>query len=148
MVVVDASVIVSTLVDVGREGQWAEAAVADGILIGPELILVEASNILRRLEQAGEISQQEATNAHGDLLQLDMELFPFAPFAERVWALRSNLTSYDAWYVALAEEFDCPLITLDKRLSRASGPSVRSLSRPGTNGKKVLMKLDFVQKSV
>ena len=123
MVVVDASVIVSTLVDVGREGQWAEAAVADGILIGPELILVEASNILRRLEQAGEISQQEATNAYGDLLQLDMELFPFAPFAERVWALRSNLTCYDAWYVALAEEFDCPLITLDKRLSRASGPT-------------------------
>ena len=130
MVVVDASVIVSTLVDVGREGQWAEAAVADGILIGPELILVEASNILRRLEQAGEISQQEATNAHGDLLQLDMELFPFAPFAERVWALRSNLTSYDAWYVALAEEFDCPLITLDKRLSRASGPKCEIVIPP------------------
>lgn len=130
MVVVDASVIVSTLVDVGREGQWAEAAVADGILIGPELILVEASNILRRLEQAGEISQQEATNAHGDLLQLDMELFPFAPFAERVWALRSNLTSYDAWYVALAEEFDCPLIILDKRLSRASGPKCEIVIPP------------------
>lgn len=130
MVVVDASVIVSTLVDVGREGQWAEAAVADGILIGPELILVEASNILRRLEQAGEISQQEATNAHEDLLQLDMELFPFAPFAERVWALRSNLTSYDAWYVALAEEFNCPLITLDKRLSRASGPKCEIVIPP------------------
>ena len=130
MVVVDASVIISTLVDVGREGQWAEAAVADGILIGPELILVEASNILRRLEQAGEISQQEATNAHGDLLQLDMELFPFAPFAERVWALRNNLTCYDAWYVALAEEFDCPLITLDKRLSRASGPKCEIVIPP------------------
>ena len=130
MVVVDASVIVSTLVDLGREGQWAEAAVADGILIGPELVLVEASNILRRLEQAGEISQQEATNAHGDLLQLDIELFPFAPFAERIWALRSNLTSYDAWYVALAEEFDCPLITLDKRLSRASGPKCEIVIPP------------------
>ncbi len=130
MVVVDASVIVSALVDVGREGQWAEAAVADGILIGPELVLVEASNILRRLEQAGEISQQEATNAHGDLLQLDIELFPFAPFAERIWALRSNLTSYDAWYVALSEEFDCPLITLDKRLNRASGPKCEIVIPP------------------
>ena len=130
MVVVDASVIVSTLVDLGREGQWAEVAVADGILIGPELVLVEASNILRRLEQAGEISQQEATNAYGDLLQLDMELFPFAPFAERVWALRSNLTCYDAWYVALAEEFDCPVITLDKRLSRASGPKCEIVIPP------------------
>ncbi len=50
-----------------------------------------------------------------------MELFPFAPFADRIWALRENLTSYDAWYVALAEALECPLATLDRRLSRAAG---------------------------
>ena len=50
-------------------------------------------------------------------MRLDIELFPFAPFADRVWALRSNLTSYDAWYVALAEAFGCPLVTLDQKLS-------------------------------
>ena len=59
--------------------------------------------------------------AHGSLLRLDIDLFPFAPFSDRVWALRSNLTSYDAWYVAMAEFFDCPLVTLDWKLSRASG---------------------------
>ena len=75
----------------------------DGQLVGPELVLAEASNILRRLEQAGSISRIEATASHNDLLQLDIELFPFAPFAERVWELRGNLTCYDAWYVALAE---------------------------------------------
>ena len=120
--VVDASVLVAALVDSGQAGQWAEAALAEGPLAGPELALVEASNILRRLEQAGEISRLEATSAHRDLLRLALELFPFAPFAERVWALRANLTSYDAWYVALAEALDCPLMTLDRRLSRASGP--------------------------
>ena len=41
----------------------------------------------------------------------------------RVWALRGNLTCYDAWYVALAEALDCPLMTLDRRLGRASGPT-------------------------
>ena len=91
-------------------------------MAGPELALVEASNILRRLERGERISPIEATGAHGDLLRLDIELFPFAPFAERVWALRGNLTSYDAWYVALAEALDCPLATLDRRLSRARGP--------------------------
>ena len=121
-VIVDASVLVAALIDSGYEGQWAESAVAEGSLAGPELVLVEASNILRRLEQAGEISRLEATSAYRDLLRLDLNLFSFAPFAERVWALRSNLTSYDAWYVALAEALDCPLMTLDKRLSRASGP--------------------------
>ena len=59
-----------------------------------------------------------------------MELFPFAPFAERVWALRENLTSYDAWYVALAEALDCPLVTLDRKLSRASGPICEIIAPP------------------
>ena len=72
---------------------------------------------------AGEISRLEATSAHRDLLRLDLELVPFAPYAERVWALRGNLTCYDAWYVALAEALDCPLMTLDRRLGRASGPT-------------------------
>ena len=42
---------------------------------------------------------------------------------KRVWALRQNLTCYDAWYVALAEALDCPLATLDRKLSRADGPA-------------------------
>ena len=120
--VADASVLVAALVDSGREGRWAESTLAEGSLTGPELALAEASNILRRLERADQISRIEATSAHGDLLRLDLELFPFSPFAERVWALRSNLTSYDAWYVALAEALNCPLLTLDRKLSGASGP--------------------------
>ncbi len=120
--VVDASVLVAALVDAESDGPWAEASIRRGGLIAPELMLVEASNILRRLERAALISRIEANGAHGDLLRLDIELFPFAPFAERVWALRGNLTCYDAWYVALAEAFECPLLTLDGKLSRASGP--------------------------
>ena len=119
--VVDASVVVAALTDSDPEGSWAESMIAEGSLIGPELVLVEASNVLRRLELSGQLSIPEAAAAHGSLLRLDIELFPFAPFSDRVWALRSNLTSYDAWYVALAEYFDCPLVTLDWKLSRASG---------------------------
>ena len=114
--------LVATLVDAGYESTWAAAAVAEGHLAGPEIILAEATNILRRLELTGEISGLEASTSQRSLLQLDLELFPFAPFAERVWALRGNLTAYDAWYVALAATLDCPLVTLDRRLSRAAGP--------------------------
>lgn len=121
--VIDASALVAALVDMGREGRWAESAVAEGDLAAPELALVETTNILRRLEQSGKITRLEATSAHRDLLRLDLALFPFAPFAGRVWALRNNLSSYDAWYVALAEALECPLLTLDARLGRASGPS-------------------------
>ena len=128
--VVDGSVLVAALVDSGREGRWAESVVAAGPLASPEVALAEASNILRRLERTGHLSNTEAESAHGDLLQLDVELFPFAPFAERIWALRGNLTSYDAWYVALAEALACPLVTLDRKLSRAPGPTCEVITPP------------------
>ena len=61
MTVVDASVLVAALVDSGQEGRWAESAVAEGHLNAPELALVEASNVLRRLERSEQISRIEAT---------------------------------------------------------------------------------------
>lgn len=128
--VVDASVLTTALVDAGPEGEWARAAVVDGPLAGPEFIFAEASNILRRLERTGGISSLHATAGHRDMLRLDIELFSFAPYAERVWALRANVTSYDAWYVALAEALDYPLVTLDRRLSRASGPRCDFITPP------------------
>ena len=119
--VIDASVIVAGLIDTGTEGIWAESLIASENLLAPELIMVEATNILRRLELAKEISPIESGLAQMDLMRLDVQLFPFNPFAERIWSLRNNLTSYDAWYVALAEALDCPLATLDLKLTKASG---------------------------
>ena len=120
--VVDASVLVAALVDTGNDGPWAENVISEGPLATPELALAETTNILRRLEQTGLISQLEATASHRDLLRLDVEFYPFAPVADRVWELRHNLTGYDAWYVALAEALDFPLVTLDRKLGRAPGP--------------------------
>ena len=124
-VVIDASALVAALVDSGSDGDWAESVAASSPLVAPELILAETANTLRRLEGSGAISRLEATTAFRDLLRMDLELLPFAPFADRVWELRGNLTSYDAWYVAVAEAFECPLATLDLKLSRAAGPVCR-----------------------
>jgi predicted nucleic acid-binding protein len=44
--------------------------------------------------------------------------------------LRFNVSSYDAWYIALAEQLDAPLATLDHRLSAADGPRCRFLLPP------------------
>ncbi len=127
-VVIDASALVAALVDSGSEGEWADEVTASGPLLAPELILVETANTLRRLEASGSISRLEANSAFRDLMRLELDLLPFAPFAERVWELRGSLTSYDAWYVAAAEAFECPLATLDGKLSRAPGPACAFLS--------------------
>ena len=124
-IVVDASVLVAALVDSGSRGAWAEQALLSGPAHAPELALVETVNILRRLERARTISTFEANAACADLLELNLETYPFEPFGERVWSLRHSLTSYDAWYVALAEALEYPLATLDERLARASGPLCR-----------------------
>ena len=72
----------------------------------------------------------EATAAQRDLLRLNVRLYRFAPFAGRVWELRENLTVYDAWYVALAEVLEWPLVTLDRRLGRATGPLCKVVVPP------------------
>ena len=127
-VVVDASVCVAALVDGGPEGRWAETLFAEQPLSAPQLILVESTNVLRRLAAAGRLSDLDASTAHRDLLSLPVELYPFEPFAERVWSLRHNVSAYDACYVALAEALDVPLATLDWKLSSAAGPLCEFLS--------------------
>jgi predicted nucleic acid-binding protein len=47
--------------------------------------------------------------------------YPHDLLLPRVWALRHNLTAYDAVYVALAEALDAPLLTRDQRMAAASG---------------------------
>jgi predicted nucleic acid-binding protein len=129
--VVDSSVLVAALVDTGPNGMWAEQVVSRGSLHAPELVRVEATNILRRLELAKQLATAEANAAHEDLMLLDIELFSFEPFAGRIWELRHTVTSYDAWYVAVAEALKLPLATLDGRLSRAGGVACKFLTPGG-----------------
>ena len=86
---------------------------------------VEVSHALRRMERAGQLSASAAQAALEGAVAYDYELWPFLPFASRVWELRGALTAYDAWYVALAETLDVPLATLDRRLASSNGPRCR-----------------------
>ncbi len=122
MLVVDAGFIAAALVDSGKAGTWALELLAGESLAAPHLVQVEVANILRRAVASGELTADAASLAHADLLSLRIDLFPYGPFAERVWELRNNVTCYDGWYVALAESLAAPLATLDLKLGRATGP--------------------------
>ena len=120
--VVDASVAVAATVADGEDGDWARATLSSEHLLAPHLLPVEVANSLRRLVLAGRVAASAAQAALRDLHDLAIEHYPFEPFAERVWELRTTLTAYDAWYVAVAEAHGAPLATLDVRLSRTVGP--------------------------
>jgi len=121
--VVDASVVTAVLVDSGPQGVWARDQLASGeAVFAPHHMPAEVTSALRRLAKSGLLPAHDAEVARRELLSLDAELYPFEPLADRVWQLRDNLTTYDAWYVALAEAHDVPLATLDRRLAEAPGP--------------------------
>ena len=116
----DASAVVALLLDAGPDGRWVAEAVSGSQLAAPSLLLFECSNIIRRHELAGLVSADQAAQAHADLLALSVEHWPYELLGPRVWELRMNLSSYDASYVAVAELTQTPLVTLDRRIGRAS----------------------------
>lgn len=134
-VVVDASVVVAALVDSGPDGAWADQLLGAEHLAAPHLMPAEATNILRRASQAGQITSDTASLAHSDLTALRVEYFAYEPFAARIWDLRDNGTTYDGWYVAVAEALTVPMATLDRRLARASGPRCAFQTPPQPAGR-------------
>src|SRR4051812_40538446 len=102
-VICDASAIVALLLDDGPSGWWAAEILAGAALMAPSLLPFEAANVIRRHGLTGAISADQAAQAHADLLDLPIELWPYEIVAARAWELRHGLPSYDAAYVALAE---------------------------------------------
>ena len=121
--VCDESAIVALLLDAGPGGQWVADAISGAQLAAPSLLPFECSNIIRRHELAGLVSADQAAQAHADLLALPVEHWPYELVGLRVWQLRTNLSSYDASYIAVAELAQAPLVTLDRRIGGA--PNLR-----------------------
>ena len=100
--VVDASVIVAALVDGGPAGAWAAKTMPGRFLVTAAHLPVEVASVLRRLAASGAVGADVASLAHDDLLELRVQTYPYVPFGERVWSLRSVASVFEAAYVAWA----------------------------------------------
>jgi predicted nucleic acid-binding protein len=119
--VVDASVLVEFLAG-GEHGEEAEHAIGrERWIWTPALVDAEVGQALRRQVRGGELSARKAGAALDDLLEMRVQKVPHRHLIDRAWELRDNVSFYDGLYVALAEALDAPLLTLDGKLSRASG---------------------------
>lgn len=128
--VCDASAVVAALLDAGPDGEWIADRLAGAELFAPELLAFECANIIRRHELAGVISPDQSAQAHADLVDLPVALWPYEALARRAWELRNNATIYDAAYLALAESLSSPLVTLDRRLQRTPGIACAVVAPP------------------
>jgi predicted nucleic acid-binding protein len=121
LIVVDASVIAPALADDDADGDRARARLQGERLVAPELFDLEVVAVIRKALFAGVLDERRAAIALADLADLDLERVSHRPLLLRVWELRTNITPYDAAYVALAEMIEATLLTADRHLAQAPG---------------------------
>jgi len=118
MIVVDASAVIELLLntEAGRRvGQ--RLFTQNESLHAPHLIDLEVAQVVRRYTLGREMTSRRGREVLQDLANLPLTRYPHEPFLFRIWALRDNLTAYDAAYVSLAEVMGAPLLTRDAALA-------------------------------
>lgn len=121
--VVDASLAFEYLLGTPL-GLSVESMIEDADLSAPELLDAEVLHALRRAVLRGELDERRARMAIVDLERWDIERHPHWEFMRAAWRHRHNVSAYDAFYVAVAEELGLPILTVDGRLARAPGLGV------------------------
>lgn len=122
MIVLDASALIELLTRSDR-GRRVEARVLQpsASIHAPGLIDLEVAQVLRRYVSSGQAPEHWARTALDLTLAFPMTRYLHEPLMKRVWALRENVTAYDAAYLALAEALKATLVTCDTRLARIPG---------------------------
>ena len=118
MIVIDASAAVMGLLNDGE----ARAMLARESIVCPHLADSEVVHALRSQVLRGAIDDRVARAAIDVWARLGLRRLGVAGLLDRIWDLRTNLSGYDASYVAVAEAIEAPLVTADARLARAPGP--------------------------
>jgi predicted nucleic acid-binding protein len=126
-VVIDASALVHLIVQSERAPAVAQAVGATE-MVAPDVVNPEVLSILRRLERTGALAARQAVQAVDDLMDAPVRRFSTLPLLAEAWTLRANVSAADACYVVLARILRCPLVTADRKLSRAPGLGVPMLT--------------------
>ncbi len=120
MIVLDASACLELLLGTptGNEvAKWIRPPEEDVHV--PHLLDLEVTQALRRYVLNRSLAARRAELALQHLRQVDFERHRHDLLLPRIWALRENLTAYDAVYVALAEVLNATLLTTDRRMAAA-----------------------------
>jgi predicted nucleic acid-binding protein len=121
VLVVDASVLATALIDDGRDGDRARGRLRGEALVAPAVVDLEVLSAFRQQLARGAVDQRRIELALDDLEAFRLRRVPHLPLLRRCWAHRENLTPYDTAYVALAELLGATLLTADARLAKAPG---------------------------
>lgn len=118
--VVDASSLIYATITSDEDATRLRHRLRDETVHAPHLIDAELGNVLRRHVLRGDLTAGHGTKVlQRAPLLVDHRYHHTGSVATAAWALRENLTFYDAIYVALAAALEVPLVTTDSRLTGA-----------------------------
>jgi predicted nucleic acid-binding protein len=101
-------------------------------LLAPDLYFIEVSNVLTHKAKVGVISKADLPFYYQELIRHQLIIIPLTSVLHRAYQIASTLpvSAYDAIYLALSEQEQCPLIFDDAKLMKAAqGFSVIPLSQ-------------------
>lgn len=122
MIVVDASCLFEVVTDTPRSESIRQRLAVEPDQAAPHLVDMEVFSLIRRDQMTGRLDETSGALAVEDLRGWPGERYGHRALLERAWQLRHTVRGWDAAYVALAEALGATLLTLDSRLSRATGP--------------------------
>ena len=100
------------------------------LLIAPDILLAEFASLLAKRNRRKQISPEQAHEAFSFMTKCAPRLVDVRPrlFRALDLSLQYRLSLWDCVYLALAVEYECPVLTADVRLFRAGQgrhPSIR-----------------------
>lgn len=91
-----------------------------GVIFAPAIIDLETLNTIHKWVRRGSMTVETADGFAENVRDIPIARSGHQPLLPRIWQLRHSITTYDAAYVALAEELDIPLVTCDAKLGGAN----------------------------
>jgi predicted nucleic acid-binding protein len=125
MLVVDASCLYEVVVGSPGAEPIRDRLSAEPDWAAPHVIDVEVFSVIRQDFLRGRLDRTAAAMAVADLESWPGERYGHRLLLQRAWELRETVRGWDAMYVALAEALDAVLLTRDRRLAAATGPTCR-----------------------
>ena len=122
-IVIDASVVLKWYLSDEEHGDRA-LNILDGhasdhfSLHAPALLEFEVANGLAIAKRRARVGDDDALKAMEGFTELGIGLYPLSPLFRKVlnYSDRYNISTYDAAYVALADDLKTQVVTADKRL--------------------------------
>ena len=105
----------------GLEDALRSAELGNDALLAPDLMLVEAAQVIHRNRQTGLLTDEEAQSLIEAILSLPLRIAAHADLLLDAFrnAAQQRLTVYDALFLSLAEKNNARLITADAELEEA-----------------------------